>query len=410
MPRAVAPPFFAIDLPVGWVLTQQGGQVEIRWPGGVLAVLASHVPGGTATRDLVRMVLEELGAEAALSEVLLGAFEGFAFEVEELRMWFVRREDVVLGCTLIPQGREAPEVDGVLATLQGFPPEPEPELPPDHLAELTAGQRGRLVKLMEEALRKRGVTATLRGDHFDTSVGLRIGLHDLAATCRHEWWEKWAGMVDRFVDTALGTLEKRVDRFEEVNARLMVRLYTERDGIDWDEVVWREDLPGVRTVLVVDEDERTRVVRRESALSWERPDEELFALALANLEAMPRLVSDVEGTRMHSLQGQRHAAASVLLIPRVDGWLGRHGTLAIVPARDYMFWTPLSEGEDFAILRDLFFMASQVIKNEPAPISSSVFWYADGDFDEMRGDLIDGRLYVGLSDRFLALQRALGLG
>lgn len=111
--------------------------------------------------------------------------------------------------------------------------------------------------------------------------------------------------------------------------------------------VYREDLPGTLTTLELDMPSSFRSVSREEAKAWDKEDDALFEVALANVAREHPLGEpeevDVEGTKVHVYGGSPYVSAHALMIEQHEQLHGPEGTIFALPHRDAFLAMPRAE-------------------------------------------------------------------
>ena len=150
--------------------------------------------------------------------------------------------------------------------------------------------------------------------------------------------------------------------------------------------VYREDLPGTITTLELDMPSSFRSVSREEAEAWGKEDDELFAVALANVAREHPLgepeVVDVEGTGVPVYGGSPYVSAHALLIEQHERLHGPAGTIFALPHRDAFLALPREEpapdeaGEAEAMIQQLgapLVVAAALFEQAQRPLRAEVY-------------------------------------
>ena len=146
--------------------------------------------------------------------------------------------------------------------------------------------------------------------------------------------------------------------------------------------VYREDLPGTITTLELDMPSSFRSVSREEAQAWGKEDDELFAVALANVAAKHPLGEpeevDVEGTKVPVYGGSPYVSAHALLIDQHERLHGPAGTIFALPHRDAFLAMPREElpEEPEALIQTLgapLVVAAALFEQGQRPLRAEVY-------------------------------------
>ncbi|MDA0935318.1 MAG: hypothetical protein O3C51_17880 [Planctomycetota bacterium] len=181
--------------------------------------------------------------------------------------------------------------------------------------------------------------------------------------------------------------------FDEARPRLRVRIHPEGyladAGLRPEDVVHRVDLPGTRTILILDGDETALVVPRDDVLRWGQEPDNVLAVAFANTRRA--LEQDVEVTAkdfegigtLHVLTGRSFYAASAVL--GLEEWpelLGKHGAIVAVPWRHGAFVYPFEDARVRTVVPALHRYVARIVEGTKGPISTDLWWRRpDGIFE-----------------------------
>jgi hypothetical protein len=220
--------------------------------------------------------------------------------------------------------------------------------------------------------------------------GPTYDLGRLAEICGRLEPEDWRAAIRTHFD-ALGQLEEEstdaeVPPLAIASPKLRLKLYPEeflRDpGVVEDEVLFRRDLEGTVTCVVMDREESVLVVPRRALTDWRLPEAQVFALARSNtVEALADDIEDqareFEGLgRVHVLTGKSfYAASAVLWLQEYAGLAGRHGAIVTVPWRHGAFVYPFDDERVMRVVPGLRRLAEKVVAESAGPLSTAVHWW-----------------------------------
>lgn len=292
---------------------------------------------------------------------------------------------------------------------------------------LNARQEERFEELVNARLAADGESARIEGGRVALR-GTTFGFENLAQVCHSLPPDDWPRAIgDHFDAMARAEAEgrewqARKHDFGWVAPQLCVRLHAdEYAGADGRPIVVGElspvrcDLPGLSTALVADRPSTIVTVERETAAAWGRGEDELFALALANLASrQPVEVEAVDldpqaGTRVHVMSGEHMFVASHAL--RIDAFpelIGAHGTLLAIPNRHTLIAYPVESAAMTGALQALSWLAYRTCAEGPGSIAPHLYWRTrEGRFEVMTVAVEDQSVVLKPTDAFVELLNAL---
>ena len=232
-----------------------------------------------------------------------------------------------------------------------------------------------------------------------------LGLANLAQTCHLEEEHDWPMMVAEHFDRLLlgSTRDEeiiaQIGDFEAVRDRLAVRLWHENllaevggQGGPGDALIYRTDLEGTASVLVLDLPGSIKNVTPDEAKPWGKRPEDLFRLALENVpELCKPQVSRFElpnGQASYLITGEEfYVATYALLLHRFPECIGTYGALVGVPNRHAVISHPIEDLRIVEAVKSLVTAAVYMEQKGPGSITSDVYWYHDGRFTRLPYDI-----------------------
>jgi hypothetical protein len=281
---------------------------------------------------------------------------------------------------------------------------------PDWAQLMNAPQFARFVAILETALAAHPWSGDLRSGALEVErvdgARVQLGLTNLLQVCHAAPPDDWpAAVADHFekllgpraaadhaIETAL------VADFGRARGALRVRLWPAdyRDQVGAGNLVWREDLPGIVTGLVLDLPWSVRALQPAEVAAWGLPVADLFALGLQQVwrNCPPQLErvghADLpEVLFLTSPAGDFFAASHALLLDRHAGALGRHGALVGVPHRHMVVVHAFEDLRVVGAVNRLLPFVRRCWEEGPGSIDPDLFWYRGGRFLRLPCELLD---------------------
>jgi len=160
---------------------------------------------------------------------------------------------------------------------------------------------------------------------------------------------------------------------------LRVRLYPATafpEGV-LEELLTREIAPGLWQTVVIDGPESLQPLSRKAHERTSRPDEEVFAEAVAASLDEPVQVSehDLDGTHLvHIGGGHPYVAAQAHTLGRHLGE-APHGALVAFPAPEVLIAHPIGRGHPLAAMENLQEIAERFTADAAKPVSAQLYWW-----------------------------------
>lgn len=249
-----------------------------------------------------------------------------------------------------------------------------------------SAEQGRdFVAAVEGDLRGRGLQIQVGDGYVDVEGGGRMGFSNLAQVCNQAERSDWPSLISRHFDAILTKPDDTEFRGNLDAARplLKPRIYNTGDLPDDAEIVVSQIGAGLLSVLTYDLPTSVRTVHREDAASWPAPVDELFGIAVGNLESAPDRPERTEvpfdgGGVIGVLHGDSFFVASEIV--RLKEHLGDapNGSLVAVPNRHVLLFHPLRDLSAVAAVQFMIQMAIQFYREGPGSISPNLYWWHDG--------------------------------
>ena len=294
------------------------------------------------------------------------------------------------------EGHAPPPPDGEPPVADAPQDKPAPtQAQPQWADFLTPKQYVRFVELVETDLRRRNVTYRIEDGLIRTSDGGELGLLNLAQQCFGAPGDDWPKIIEGHFDSLFRSLAKReaieaeMKSFEKVSGLLAARLWPE-DTLDslGKVLVYRRDIPGTVTVLVLDLPDRVQTISPDMVAAWGRAEEELFTLALDNVRCNmsydPQEFDLDEGIKLRALLGNSfYVASRALLLEDHPELAGSHGTLIGLPHRHALLAFPIDDIGVLQAVQRMLPMVSGMFREGPGSVSPRLYWYHGGQFTDL---------------------------
>lgn len=257
----------------------------------------------------------------------------------------------------------------------------------------TAGQYADFSRLLTEDLQRRGLSwreddgcAVIRRGGGSAQ---RVGLLNLAQMCHMDAPSRWAQLIHEFMDSTLrvdAEIEHMVDGlrdFDALRGKLKLRLYGEdylqTAGVK--DVLWRKPVDGLLSVVVCDLGFANISVPRVMAEGWNKGDDEIFDLALANVRAqekvehfyMPTLPG---GLQMEVLEGHsNYAVTHALCLEQHLRDVSGFGVVLNIPNRHLIFLHRIVGMNVTEAISALHTVGEKAYRDGPGSVSKSFYWW-----------------------------------
>ena len=234
---------------------------------------------------------------------------------------------------------------------------------------------------MREELQGRGETFSLHDSYAELGEW-ELPLLPLAQQCAAAPRGSWQALVReefsrRMAEEKLGR-ELDTLRGDFDKARGSLKLRVQRAAAVGPNAISAPIAGELRAVLVLDLPSFVTPVRPADLAAWERPAEELVALALENVKAQEQVElkpMEVAGGRLFAVTGQSVFVATLgLAAEELLGATGELGALLAMPSAHIMLCHSLAEARSLKIVEAMAAGALQAFESGPAPLSPDLFW------------------------------------
>jgi hypothetical protein len=289
---------------------------------------------------------------------------------------------------------------------------PQKRIVPARWAELISQkQYERFLSLVEADIRARKLTPTITPDAAlrikeDPYASSAFGLDNLVQKCRLAKEDKWPLVIHEHFDNLLETvvqdarLGEKLKKLENAMPLLAVRIYGEGSVPPEAKknLVWRSDLEGTITVLVLDLPTSLKSVTPDQLKAWDAKPADLFDRALKNAaQNVPvEIVQDAlpGGAKLVAIVGQNLLVSShALFLKEHPEAIGKGGALVGVPTRHIVVCHPINDRSALGAMERMVTMIKNLEREGPGSTSDKLYWYHDGKF-QLIPARADGRGFV----------------
>jgi len=285
----------------------------------------------------------------------------------------------------------------------------KPEEPADEtLSELSVSGAQRLRDLVRGSMAVAGYEVTVYAGHVEDADGRQFGLGSLARRLADPRLaaKRWPAIVDGHIRSLIASIDGP-DEFDvptdELLDRTYLRLYEAGalpDGPWWS--YGREALPGVLELLALDLPDSVATFNDEQV--GKHGLDRLRTAGLANLrreEAEERATYD----GVEILIGSMYMASTALVLREVvlrttgEAHLP-NGVLVAVPFRHQLLYHVPRDGGVVDALNAMAGNAAAAYDTEVGPISPHIYWWRDGEFQQITHRDGEGRVEVRVEGGF----------
>jgi hypothetical protein len=217
------------------------------------------------------------------------------------------------------------------------------------------------------------------------------GLGNIAMNCSRTPKNLWKSVIDTHFDriqsvqmAGLGNFNDFTDIETQIVARL---LPIDSPYVQMETALFREELPGIATLLMIDLPEAFAGVSSEARASWEIGDDALYALAVKNLRKRAQFeVSNValDDWTVRTFTGESFLVASLALcLGELPGCVGAFGALVCVPTRHILLCMALDDAPNPAQIAALGKLSQKLFGDIAGPIHPGVFQASSGRFERL---------------------------
>ena len=248
----------------------------------------------------------------------------------------------------------------------------------------------------------------------------QLGLHNIAQVCKQHAIEEYAERINGHFTTMLKALEfdktfdQNITDFEKVKQYLAVRLYNEEymtyiGSLNEEEeiTVHRFVADDVYAMLVFDLPDAIRNVQLSHVLDWNRDEDELFSIGLANTrENYPMQLTreDMGGFTIWFANNDHFFTGNIVyeLEDRPE-LLGSKGALIAIPHRHSALIYPIGDLDVINAIQKMIPAAYGMHEEGPGSLTPNLFWYHRGIFTRLPYEVREEKLHFIPPDNFLEM-------
>jgi hypothetical protein len=147
---------------------------------------------------------------------------------------------------------------------------------------------------------------------------------------------------------------------------------------DLETFVYRKDFPGTNTFLVLEYEQQFRYLTKTDIAEWAKPEEELFAHAIANTPAHEVEIKEYTYCGKFPVfiffSGDYSASMMLDLNAKSDFAVGTYGSLIAIPTKGTAFVHPIESGDITELVGALTPTVEKFYNEDPGSITTNFYW------------------------------------
>ena len=179
-------------------------------------------------------------------------------------------------------------------------------------------------------------------------------------------------------------IKNMLEDFEKASKNLAIRIYPKDfvSSFQLEELVYRKDLEGTITMLVLDHPDSVESLLKTTVEKWGKNVDDLFSLAIENLRS--KYKRELERTENNFLKFSGEdifITSAALYIDKYRGCIGKYGTVFCLPNRDTLLCKPINSDLDVEVGLQLMIPLAENTFDSSSPdlhITRSIFWHHEG--------------------------------
>lgn len=247
----------------------------------------------------------------------------------------------------------------------------------------------------------------------------QLGLINLVQICKQAGVKFYREIVKDHFESMIRAhafeteLEAVVKDFESIKKYIGVLLY----DVEYVAVIGKESTLGrdigdnIYAMLVFDLPHSVKNIKPEQILSWNKTEEELFALGMENIKKNYPLAlteEDLGGVKSWVVQSDHFYAANVIF--SLNEWthlIGKEGTLIGLPHRHAALIYPINNLDVIKAINMLIPLIHYMNQKGPGSLSNNLYWVKDDVFISLPYKLTDEKLEFIPPDEFVNVLNSL---
>jgi len=279
------------------------------------------------------------------------------------------------------------------------------------------------LKSIENYFRKRNITyeqadglLTVRTDSFGVD---KLGLTNLAQVCKQDKPRNYGRIVFEHFESMIRShqfdtgFQQIVQDYEKVKQYIGVRLYPSdyAAAIGKDLTIGKDFSESIYAMIVFDLPDSIINVQPEHTRNWDKTLDELFETGIQNVRnKYPVEISEQKFKEFNIwfVQSDHFFAPNILFdLKNHNKLIGSKGSLIGIPHRHAVIVYPIENINVMKAINQLIPTIYGMNAEGPGSISSNIFWYRDGQFQNLPYKLVDKKLQFFPPENFLAVLNTL---
>lgn len=232
----------------------------------------------------------------------------------------------------------------------------------------------------------------------------KLGLQNLAQLCFHSPETRWRDIIySHFRRVRASSNEDEIiaqatASFDDIADLLAVRMWPKAmlEATNSEELVTREYIPDVISVLVYDNPESISTVGWSTIKSWDLSLDEIFDRALANVKKETPKQTKIpleDGLEITVFLSESFFMTThALFLDNFKDCVGTYGTLVSIPHRHAMLCYPIDDSTVIDVLSNLVIATYNMHNEGPGSISPYLYWYTGDEYVQLPYALDDNQM------------------
>jgi hypothetical protein len=219
----------------------------------------------------------------------------------------------------------------------------------------------------------------------------QVSLTNVAQKCAKANTNEWETIISTNLDQILEAEEQAkhlIDQTDLSGAHdyLSIRIMEDNDSTQCPSIVSRVDLPGTRSILVLDFPTMNLLLPNVKLQSWGVTSEEAFNIAFQNIKNKYDCFKEVKelknGEKIYGFTADHSfVTSSVLHLEDLPDCIGKHGALVGIPTRTKMLCYPINDEKVAEVVRDFMPAVYFAFKEGPGSITPFMYYYHGGKYE-----------------------------